>query len=149
MKQAKQIVKFRAIVRILGDEKDKFIKQLNHLNQIIHTKTQSVQRIIDYKNDYRNGKNIKSCLEVPTLIINMDLFIAKLDEAIYQERSNIECCGKEREACLLKIKLVEDKIDAIEKKMSQIGKKLKVMEMELESNELDELTVQSRMRQER
>lgn len=146
MNNRDKIHQMQQIYAVLEVNKNDKYRDLDRLKLMQNKRYEAVNRINAYRHEYLHGDKNKICASVPALLKNFDLFMKKLDDAIVQEMRQIEAIEYEKLEMINKINNLEQKMRAIEIKKESLIKKTEICDETIELASMNELALQSRMR---
>lgn len=144
LKQSMQ--QLERVIEVLTREKRSIQDRLASLDTMINNKLGYIAKIEQYRRDYDHSNGLRLSHTVPSLMINFNNFVKKIDISIENEKMAVQKVKDQRAFVETKFIAVEQKIKAVEVLLESKARAIKIKD-ENSSAEIEEaLSMQQQVR---
>lgn len=146
MNLKQSIQQLERVIAVLMREKRSIQERLSSLDTMINNKLGYIGKIEQYRRDYDHSNGSRLSHTVPSLMINFNNFVKKIDTSIENEKIAVQKIKDQRTFVETKFIAVEQKIKAVEVLLESKARALKIKD-ENSSAEIEEaLSIQQQAR---
>lgn len=106
-----KIKQFKLIEKAFEMKKDKHIKDLMQINDLINRKMMVLTQVKNYRSEYENHDDTRAYKNIPSLAVNWMCFVKKIDEMIIKENQEMIRLEKIKISILTKLSECQNKIN--------------------------------------
>ena len=144
MNNKNSIDSLKRVVHTLENDKKKLMVDMKNLKAEIDRKIQSVNKIIQYKDQTERNTGNQMRFQIPALYQNMGDFSKKIDRAIYSGQIDIDDLEKRKIKLIQNIQELDNKIDTLKSLIEKQEKEIRILDENREIEKNQDLITQIR-----